>query len=101
MVPPYTARMPTNAARSTEPVALHDEAAANLRYIRATLDSSGAFTSVSGLGTTAVGGIGLVVAALNGWTALGEHWLTVWLLAAVTALLVGGVSLSLIRLLAG
>ena len=82
--------MPSDAARSSEPVAIHDEAAANLRYIRTTLESTAAFTSVSGTGTTAVGCIGLAAAALSAWTPLGVHWLTVWLLAAVPSLCVGG-----------
>lgn len=64
------------------PVALHDRAMDNLRYIRETMERSASFTHVSGLGGVLMGvialGAGAAAAVVTGPTA----WLAVWLGAA-------------------
>lgn len=80
------------SARSTEPVALHDRAMDNLRYIRETMERAGSFTAVSGWGLVGVGATGLVA----GWIASGRTdpaaWLAVWIVAAGAAALIGVLS---------
>ncbi len=75
------------------PEALHARAMDNLRFIRATMESSGSFTSVPGWG-----GIGMGLAALGAsWLAsrpgAGDRWLAWWIGAAVVASVVGGLAM--------
>jgi hypothetical protein len=77
----------TSAARKTpdQPPALHDRAADNLRFIRDTMARAGAFTSVSGAGTMAIGMVGLLAASLTAGTPVDTNstgWLAIWLGAA-------------------
>lgn len=72
------------------PVALHEAAAANLRYIRLAMESSGPFTSVPGWGGIAMGGTALVAAGLAAATASPMAWLRIWVIDGLLALLIGG-----------
>jgi len=65
--------------------AIGDSAAANLRYIRDTIEAAHAFTLVPGRGCILMGGIAVVAALLELLPALAPHWLTIWLSAAVFA----------------
>jgi hypothetical protein len=73
------------AARRSEPTALHQGAAENLRYIRSTMEAAHTFTTVPGKGCIAMGCIALAAAALDSRPALSSHWLAIWLLAACAA----------------
>lgn len=75
-----------------EPVALHERAADHLSYIRKTLESSVAFTSVPGLGGVAMGATAVGAAALARGLAEGP-WLAVWLVEAVVAATIGAWSM--------
>lgn len=67
-----------------EPVALHEHALDNLRYIRSTMERAGTFTAVPGWGTVAVGVTALAAAAVSAFV-LPHHWLAVWLAEAGVA----------------
>jgi len=77
--------LPATRLRSDDrpPVALHDRAMDNLRYIRETMERSGAFTHVSGMGVVASGLVALGAAAIALGTRSDFTWLAVWLGAAV------------------
>lgn len=68
------------------PIALHDRAMDNLRYIRETMERSGSFTHVSGLGGVLMGVIALLAAWLAWNAGSVAEWLTIWLVAASLSL---------------
>ncbi len=69
-------------------VALHDRAADNLRYIRSTMESARAFTSVSGVAGMIMGGIAVAAATLGGSPG-SERWWWSWLATAVLGSVLG------------
>ncbi|KPJ84490.1 MAG: hypothetical protein AMS19_00445 [Gemmatimonas sp. SG8_23] len=72
--------------KTDAPVALHDRAMDNLRYIRETMERSASFTHVSGIGGVAMGVVAFAAAGLA-WTASSPaEWVTVWLVAAGVSL---------------
>jgi len=76
-------------------VALHEHAAANLHYIRETMERAGSFTAVPGWGGVLMGLCGLA-AAVIGWPHQGTRtWLWVWLAAAAVATACGAVAMAL------
>lgn len=70
------------------PVALHDRAMDNLRYIRETMERSGAFTAVSGWALVLQGSTALVAWGLSRDASPGA-WVITWLVAAGAAMLLG------------
>ena len=74
---------------SHEPVALHDRAMDNLRYIRETMERAGSFTAVSGWGEVAIGVTALGASAIASRQESAVAWLGVWSAEAVLALLIG------------
>jgi len=76
--------------RPTKSVAMHTHAMDNLRFIRSAMESSASFTSVPGLGGVAVGLTGVLAGVLAGLPALAGHWMTIWVVAAIVALVQGG-----------
>jgi hypothetical protein len=77
--------IPTRGVRRVpQPVALHDRAMDNLRFIRETMERSGSFTAVSGWAGVAMG----VVAIAAAWFARGRAeavWMTIWLATAAAS----------------
>jgi hypothetical protein len=73
-----------------EPVALHTRAIDNLEYIRETMESSRAFTSVPGWGGIVMGVSALATAALVSSPGLADQWLPLWVLDALLAATIGG-----------
>ncbi len=67
------------------PLALHDHAMDNLRFIRATMERAAAFTAVPGWGGVLIGASALLAATLAGPPRDGSRWLAVWLADAVVA----------------
>lgn len=80
--------------RDSEPVALHDRAMANLRYIRETMERAGSFTAVSGWGEVTIGLTALVAAWLAARSGTPAEWLTVWSVEAVLALAISAISVA-------
>jgi len=82
--------MPAKKLRDPDgaPVALHDRAMDNLRYIRETMQRSASFTHVSGIGGVLMGLIALSAAWIASRSASPAIWVTIWLGAAVTSLTV-------------
>ena len=75
------------------PVALHARAMDNLHFIRATMESSGSFTSVPGWGGIGMGITALATAWLASRPGVGDGWLAWWIGAAVIASVVGGLTM--------
>ncbi|HUF75401.1 MAG TPA: hypothetical protein VMM35_03950 [Longimicrobiales bacterium] len=75
-------------SRQRPPVALHDRAMDNLRYIRETMERSASFTHVSGMGGVGTGVIALGAATAAAGVATGADWLAIWLGAAMLSFIV-------------
>ena len=73
--------------------ALGDRALENLSFIRDTMARATAFTGVPGWGGVGMGASALVAAAIAARQATPRGWLTVWLVDAVVAFLIGAWSL--------
>ena len=54
------------------------------------MESSGSFTSVPGWGGIGMGSTALVAALVASRPGSGEHWLAIWIIAAVLAMAIGG-----------
>ena len=76
--------------RAPTTVHIQDRALDNLRYIREAMESSASFTAVSGYGGLAMGASALLAAGLASLPSLRAQWLTIWVLDAVFAALIGG-----------
>ena len=68
----------------TKTVALDSHAAATLQYIRSTMDAAVSL-SIPGSAGIAMGSVGVLAAIVSSAPAVHEHWLLVWLAAAVVA----------------
>jgi hypothetical protein len=68
------------------PIELQDRALDNLQYIRRTMESSGQFTAVSGVGGLALGAIGIVAAVVGMRQATPGAWIVTWLAAATVGI---------------
>ena len=68
------------------PVALHDRAMDNLRYIRETMQRSASFTHVSGIGGVLMGLIAIAAALAASGASGPSMWVGTWLAAAAAAL---------------
>lgn len=79
---------------SQEPVALHDRAMDNIRYIRETMERSGSFTHISGAGGVAMGFVALIAAGFAMTAGSDVVWLAVWFEAAALSLVIAVYSLT-------
>ena len=70
---------PAHQQGDSSPVALHDRAMENLRFIRETMERSGAFTAVPGRGGMLMGVTALAAAALAARQPTAGRWVLVWL----------------------
>ncbi|MEP6635934.1 MAG: hypothetical protein ABJB97_04350 [Acidobacteriota bacterium] len=76
-----------------QPVALHERAMDNLRYIRETMERSSAFTGISGWGQVAIGVTALLAALVSANQPTFKAWLAVWIAEALVSLLIAGWSI--------
>jgi hypothetical protein len=76
--------LPKRRLRS-QPTPIHSGAVEDLRYIRSTIEAAHTFTTVPGKGCIAMGVTALVAVGLESLPALAEHWLAVWVGAAIVA----------------
>lgn len=72
--------------QSPEPVALHDRAMDNLRFIRETMERAASFTAISGWGVFAVGITALIAAFLAASASTVAGWIMIWSVEAVVAM---------------
>ncbi|HSJ30101.1 MAG TPA: hypothetical protein VK933_01615 [Longimicrobiales bacterium] len=86
---------PLPLRRNSEPIALHDRAMDDLRYIRETMERAGAFTAVPGVGGMLMGVTGLAAAYVASGQPTPERWLLVWLCAAAVAAAIASWSIAL------
>jgi hypothetical protein len=63
---------------------------ADLRFIRETMESASAFTTLSGWGLVVIGIAALAAGAVGGDAVGSPRWLGAWLAAAATSVAVGG-----------
>lgn len=72
-----------------EPIGLHVQAMDNLRFIRTTMESAGAFTAVPGKGGILMGATALFAAFAAHLSANPRAWLAVWMGEAILAVAIG------------
>jgi hypothetical protein len=83
--------------RQTEPertpIPIELKAAADLKFIRQTMERASSFTAVPGWGGVAVGLVALAAAALASQTPTFDMWLQTWIGAAAVAVLIGAAAM--------
>lgn len=85
---------PQPLQRDSEPIALHDRAMDDLRYIRQTMERAGAFTAVPGWGGVAMGCTAVAAAFIASSQPTAERWLAVWLATAVVAVAIASLTMA-------
>jgi len=76
-----------------EPIALHDHAIENIRFIRETMEGASSFTAVPGMGGVLMGLTALAAAPIAASQPTAGRWVSVWLGGAVVAFAIGFVCL--------
>src|SRR5438270_693265 len=80
------------AAQPNRVLSMQDHAFDNLRFIRETMERSGAFTAVPGWGGVAMGVTALIAAYVSSMQSRPRAWLNVWFLEALVAASVGAIA---------
>jgi hypothetical protein len=83
----------TAPQRETPPVALHDRAEENLRFIRDVMARAAEFTAVPGWGGVVMGVTALAAAAVAAQQRSVDRWLAVWAAEAALAIFIGAVAM--------
>jgi hypothetical protein len=79
--------------RAPAPVALHDRAMENLRFIRETMERSASFTAVSGWAGVAMGAVAIGAALLAWGETQPEAWISIWMATAAISFLIAVVGM--------
>jgi hypothetical protein len=77
------------ASKPGHVVSLHDHALDHIRFIRETMERSGAFTAVPGWGGAAMGCTALVAAYVASLQTTPRAWIAIWLIEVLVAAAVG------------
>jgi len=77
-----------------QPVAMHEHAMDNLRYIRETMERAGAFTAVPGWGGVWMGLTALAAAVIASRQSSFDAWFVTWMAEAAVALSIGAITMS-------
>ena len=89
-------RRPATAPEpESPPVALHDRAAENLRFIRDVMARAAEFTAVPGWGGVIMGVTALAAAAVAARQPTADRWLAVWAAEAALAIFIGAIAIFL------
>jgi hypothetical protein len=72
-----------------QPVAMHEHALDQLRYIRETMEGAASFTAVPGFGGIAMGATALFAALVAAQQPTQTRWLATWLIEGGAALVIG------------
>jgi hypothetical protein len=75
--------------RASEPIALHDRAIDNLRYIRETMERAGSFTAVPGWGGVAMGVTAFLASLIASRQSSQNAWLATWIVEGALGLAIG------------
>lgn len=81
--------------KPSEPIAVHDRAMDNLRFIRQTMESATAFTAVPGIAGVLMGVTALAAAVIATMQQSEVAWLAVWVAEATLAVVIAGVGIVL------
>src|SRR3954449_383670 len=73
----------------SQPLELHTQAMANLRFIRSAMENAGSFTAVPGVGGVLMGATALFAAFAAHLSRSPRAWLGIWSGEALLALLIG------------
>jgi hypothetical protein len=79
-----------------DPPALHERALDNIRFIRQTMERAGSFSSIPGVGGAIVGGTAIIAALVAQPFADVDpsRWLTIWLVEAGVAAVIGAAAMT-------
>ena len=91
--PAYSFPMASPLRHHSDPPALHDRAIQDLSFIRRTMEGAASFTDVPGWGLVLVGLTALAAAPLAARQGSAGRWLTVWLVEALLAVVIGGTAI--------